>query len=154
MTTGIQFLNPDKKTKQKPQMPVINAGATLLLGVLLVLVLVVLALLTYSAARSDYQFSRQMADKTTDYYAACNQAEETLAQVDKALQQAQQKAQQPDYTDLDVTRQAGRVCWSVPVNENQILQVEVSEQTRQILTWQVLSVQNWESDDTVHTLIP
>ncbi len=48
------------------------------------LCLVIFAVLTLTGAQSDYRFSRQLADRRTAYYAACNQAEEQIASLDAA----------------------------------------------------------------------
>ena len=142
-------VNTGNGTKKKPSLPVVNAGTTLLLAVLLVLVLSVLALLTFSAARSDYEFSRKMADKTSQYYAACNQAEQTLAQVQRTLSQPE-----PDFSSLDVQIQDGKICWEVPVSDDQVLSVEVLQPSGQIVKWQTVSVRPWVSDDSVSVLQP
>ena len=148
MNTGEAPLIPHPK--KKPAMPVVNAGTTLLLAVLLVLVQVVLALLTLSSARNDYAFSRQMADKTTEYYAACNRAEATLAQLDRALAQDEQ----PDLEALGVEEADGTLTWSVPMGEDQALSVAVSAEDRTVLRWQVVSVRPWTGDDLLTTFQP
>lgn len=143
-----------QKVKKKPSLPVVNAGATLLLAVLLVLVLSVLALLTFSAARNDYEFSRKMADKTTRYYESCNQAEQILAQVEHALQDAEINNTEPDFGSLNVETRDGKICWEVPVSEDQLLLVEVLQQSGEIVKWQTAFVRPWVSDDSVSVLQP
>lgn len=65
--------------KEKKSVPFLSIGSSSLLVVFLVLCLVIFAVLTLTGAQSDYRFSRQLADRRTAYYAACNQAEEQIA---------------------------------------------------------------------------
>ena len=62
--------------KEKKSVPFLSIGSSSLLVVFLVLCLVIFAMLTLTGAQSDYRLSRQLADRRTAYYAACNQAEE------------------------------------------------------------------------------
>ena len=136
--------------KKKKSLPVIHAGSSLLLAVLLVLTLSVLALLTFSAGRSDYELSVRMADKASRYYSACNEAEQIRAEVDRTLHQNPQT----DFKDLPVTRQDGILFWEVPVDEDQVLRVEVSETSGEILKWQTVSGKSWSGDNSVSVLKP
>lgn len=70
--------------KEKKSVPFLSIGSSSLLVVFLVLCLVIFAMLTLTGAQSDYRFSRQLADRRTAYYAACNQAEEQIASLDAA----------------------------------------------------------------------
>ena len=74
--------------RDKKQAPFVNIGSSLLLVIFLVLCLVTFATLSLSSARSDYSFSSRAAQRRTDYYQACNVAEDALAQVDAILVKA------------------------------------------------------------------
>ena len=62
----------------------INMGTSLLLVVFVVLCLVVFAVLSISTAQADYNLSSNQAELTSQYYEACNAAEELLAVIDDA----------------------------------------------------------------------
>ena len=136
-------------SKKRFSMPFMNGGTTLLLAVLLVLVLVVLSLLSLSAARSDWEFSQKMAQKNTQYYAACNQAQEILAQVQQQLD-----CPQPDFTGLHVTADGDEIRWEVPISDQQMLQAALSRSTRQVVRWQAVSSDSWADEDTFSILQP
>lgn len=147
MTSEVQ------KSTQKPVFPFVHGGITLLLTVILVLVLVVLALLTLSAAKSDWEFSSQIAQNTTAYYTACNQAEETLSQVQAQLAQSSGDSL-PDFSQLPVEQAGSKLCWQVPIREGQLLQVEFSLKTEQITQWQVVTTIPWQGNDSVEVMQP
>ena len=54
--------------KEKRTFGFLNIGTASLLVVFLTLCLVSFAILSLSAAKSDYEFSKKMAQKTTAYY--------------------------------------------------------------------------------------
>lgn len=69
----------------KKKFPVTNIGTVTLLMIFIVLCMVTFAVLSLSEAARDRGFSQQLADQTSDYYAACSRAENILAQVDAAI---------------------------------------------------------------------
>lgn len=134
--------------KNKRQAPFVNIGSSLLLVIFLVLCLVTFATLSLSSARSDYSFSSRAAQRRTDYYQACNTAEDVLAQVDDILVNAADSSiETPDnfrewVNALDFTRINGAefdavgleivfdsedaaLSYQIPVNENQSLEVSL-----------------------------
>ncbi len=54
--------------KEKRKFGFVNIGTASLLVVFLTLCLVAFAMLSLSTAKSDYEFSRKLADRTTAYY--------------------------------------------------------------------------------------
>lgn len=67
----------------KKKTPVVNMGSASMLVIFLILCLVTFSILSLSSASSDYNFSKRIAERTTDYYEASNQAEEVLVEIDK-----------------------------------------------------------------------
>ncbi len=132
--------------RDKKQAPFVNIGSSLLLVIFLVLCLVTFATLSLSSARSDYSFSSRAAQRRTDYYQACNVAEDVLAQIDAILvKAADSPAGVSDGSgnwmkDLDFTRIDGAefdavgleivydpedasLSYQIPVSEKQALEV-------------------------------
>ena len=125
--------------RDKKQAPFVNIGSSLLLVIFLVLCLVTFATLSLSSARSDYSFSSRAAQRRTDYYQACNVAEDALAQVDAILVKAADGS--GNWTkDLDFTQINGAefdavgleimydpedvsLSYQIPVSEKQALEV-------------------------------
>lgn len=114
-----------------------NVGTITLLMILIVLCMTIFALLSLSTAVSDYQATQRAASHTTDYYAACNQAEEQLAGIDTALQTFYTETSdltsyqeylrayctnRPDIT-LNETDKLMTLSWQTPLNDSQALSV-------------------------------
>ncbi len=53
----------------------LSIGASSILIVIVILCLVCFAGLSIASADADYRLSKKLADRTTDYYAACNEAQ-------------------------------------------------------------------------------
>ncbi len=64
----------------------VNVGTSSILLIFVVLCLVAFATLSIVSANADYKLSRKVADRTTAYYTAANQAEEYIASIDHTLQ--------------------------------------------------------------------
>lgn len=129
--------------RDKRQAPFVNIGSSLLLVIFLVLCLVTFATLSLSSARSDYSFSSRAAQRRTDYYQACNVAEDVLAQIDAVLDSAADgpvNRPQEWLKDLDFTQISGAefdavgleivydskdaaLSYQIPINEKQALEV-------------------------------
>ncbi len=128
--------------RDKKQAPFVNIGSSLLLVIFLVLCLVTFATLSLSSARSDYSFSSRAAQRRTDYYQACNMAEDALAQVDAILVKAAGGSdgsgnwmKDLDFTQIDGAEfdavgleivydpEAAALSYQIPVNEKQALEV-------------------------------
>ena len=115
----------------------VGSGASTLVMIFVLLCLVIFACLTLVTASGDSRLSRKLADRTTEYYAACNLAEEKLADIRRELQ-------------------AGTVpetSYVFPVSDSQELQVEIALSAEEggfsITRWQVVSTQVWEADDSL-----
>ena len=63
-----------------------NIGSASILLVFVILCLVSFAVLSIVSANADSKLSNRVLERTTAYYDACNQAEQSLAGMDKTLQ--------------------------------------------------------------------
>ena len=61
-----------------------NIGSASILLVFVILCLVSFAVLSIVSANADSKLSARVLERTTAYYAACNQAEQSLAGMDKS----------------------------------------------------------------------
>lgn len=149
--------------KDNRQSPFINIGSSLLLVIFLILCLVTFATLSLSSTQSDYSFSVRAAERRTQYYQACNTAEDVLAQIDEILIKTADTSDRSRnwMEDLDFTQMNGEefsavesdivldiddasLSYQVPVNEKQALEVKLklaegSTGYYQIEKWQLIN---------------
>lgn len=127
--------------KSKRQTQVMNIGTSSMIVILIGLSFAVLAALAISSARSDYRLSEELAIHTTDYYNACNEAQELLADTN-AL-----------YANKDSNNKS---LFTVPINEYQELQVELlfgeNNSDYEITKWKVVNTGSWEGDTSLPVL--
>lgn len=147
--------------ENKRQVPFVNVGSSLLLVVFLLMCLITFATLSFSSARSDESFSRRIAARKTEYYAASNQAERLLRQIDGLLGTADPKDLdfgEIDSIDADITYRSeeNTLSYQVPINDKQALEVvldltgtktDPDAGHYQIKKWQTVNTKKWESDD-------
>ncbi len=109
--------------KKRESRTIVNIGTSLMVVILIGLAFAVIAALTISSSHNNYGLSKKLADHTTDYYAASNQAYETIAA--------------SNWKDQE---------FEVNINENQVLKVKVFN--GEIELWQVQNISSWEADST------
>ena len=167
--------------RDKRQAPFVNIGSSLLLVIFLVLCLVTFATLSLSSARSDYSFSSRAAQRRTDYYQACNVAEDVLAQVDAILVKSADRPAggsdesrdwmknldfaQINGAEFDAVRlkimydpEAAALSYQIPVNENQALEVRLvltpdrDEGYYEIKKWQLVNTRPREGSQPLQLM--
>jgi len=118
-----------------------NIGTSSMMVILIGLSFAVLAALAISSARNDYRLSEELAQHTTDYYNASNEAQTKLADIEDLY------ARQDDNH---------RTCFAVPMNKYQELQVELyfaaDSSEYEITKWKVVNTDNWEGDTSLPVL--
>lgn len=163
--------------KDNKQTPFVNIGSSLLLVIFLILCLVTFATLSLSSARSDYSFSERAAERRTQYYQACNTAEDVLAQIDGILEKAVSSSSRDEnwINNLNLTQiddqefvdiglnialdvENASISYQIPVNEKQNLEVKLAltdHKTKyyQIEKWQLVNTGSRENNQTLQ-LIP
>lgn len=97
-------------------------GSSSILVIFVILCLVSFATLSIVSANADYKLSTKILDRTTAYYEAQNQAEESLAQLDNSLRRAYGTvSSSAEFFDL-----TGReTSFLIPVSDLQSLEVTV-----------------------------
>lgn len=109
--------------KKRESRAIINIGTSLMVVILIGLAFAVIAALTISSSHNNYSLSEKLANHTNEYYAASNQAYETIAR--------------SDWADQD---------FQVDINDGQVLNVQVLD--GEITKWQVENTSDWEADST------
>ena len=161
--------------KKNNQQSFVNIGSSSLLMIFLVLGLVVFAMLSLSGAKSDYSFAEKQADHRSEYYEACNTAEDIVADVSSAMNGETVGTARSDIQEYLATYRHGDIAlvpgtdeesgapiltFSVPIGESQELSVELTldftnrmiEDNVRRTKWQVVSTADWEADDTVQLI--
>lgn len=105
----------------------LNIGTSSILIIIVILCLVCFSGLSITSANADYRLSKRLADRTTAYYDACNQAQSTLATLSTQLEELyQQSSSKADYENKIKESLQDSLSFSYSINENQTLQVSVS----------------------------
>ena len=128
-----------------PAAPAPVTGLSLLLAVLLVLCLAGLSVLSLSTAQTNYSRSLQLQQRRDAWFNACNQANRIAAEIDQRLDQAQRSGSEADFSGLDLSCDEDRISYLVPVDDRQVLFVELqltqadSEYNYRITVWQLVT---------------
>lgn len=158
---------------KKKSFPITNIGTISLMMIFIVLCMVTFAALSLSSAVSDSRSGQKMSVHTEEYYAASNQAEEILAELDGVFSEAYRKAQDrgeyfslvsegmPDTATVEEKEGLLEVGYQVDVNDSQAIQVQLAVMPPQqvqeegagalykILSWQEIQTTDWEGDNTL-----
>lgn len=144
--------------------PITNIGSSSLLVIFIILCLVTFGALSITSANRDYQHSRTIADRTTAYYEASNQAERKLAEIDALLAEflpTGEKELESALRSIDVSMTDSHTLeYTIPIDERQQLQVglEIREPSREgeafyrITCWRSIRTKPWNEDTTFHLM--
>lgn len=163
-------------SRRKKSYPAVQFGTSLMLVVFITLCLTAFATLSLSSAMRDYEYSEKAADKTYAYYHADAKANERLAEVAGVIEDTAKSVQSgllavDTYMEEVVTSleklsgitiaesEPGKpaVSYSVPVNDNQVLQVTLvlytpgssGDRLYQITQWKEVSSKKWDGTTTL-----
>lgn len=123
-----------------------NIGSASILLVFVILCLVSFAVLSIVSANADSKLSSRVLERTTAYYDACNQAEQSLAGMDKTLQRIYASSESEEAYFASV----GHVkSYMIPISDLQSLQVTIEilyplsadDTFYRITAWQVLNTE-------------
>ena len=135
----------------------INIGSSSILMIFVILCLVSFAALSIVSAHADYKLSNKIADRTRNYYEACNQAEEHLRDLDTVLHEIYASVE----TSEDYYAQAGsEQSFIIQMSDLQSLQVMVSilyptaktDPYYSITSWQVITTGSLEYKDSLNVI--
>lgn len=135
-----------------------SIGASSLLVIIVVLSLVCFAALSITSASADLRLSQKLADRTSSYYKACNEAQTTLKNLSASLSSIYEDSRNEDEYEQKIKASlADSLTFSCPMNENQVLQVSVSPLYPQnasgdfleITSWQIVNVTSLQLDESL-----
>lgn len=135
-----------------------SIGASSLLVIIVVLSLVCFAALSITSASADLRLSQKLADRTSSYYKACNEAQTTLKNLSASLSSIYEDSRNEDEYEQKIKAYlADSLTFSCPMNENQVLQVSVSPLYPQnasgdfleITSWQIVNVTSLQLDESL-----
>lgn len=136
----------------------LNIGTSSLLIIIVILCLVCFSGLSITSANADYRLSKRLADRTTAYYDACNQAQSSLAELSAKLEELyRQSSSKADYENKIKESLQDSLTFSCSINENQILKVNVTPlypiaaegDFIQITSWQIINTTTPELDNSL-----
>lgn len=105
----------------------INIGTSSALIIIVILSLVCFSGLSIASASADYRLSQKLAQRTTAYYAACNQAQEELRSLSDTLLAAYRASQdKEDYEAKIKESLKDSLNFTYVINDNQYLEVSVA----------------------------
>lgn len=164
------------KKNQRPMPAVLGVGTASVIFIFMLLSLVTFAVLAYGSAASDYRLSRKAADRTREYYAASNLAQERIGEVDRLLSDVYDRsadaAQYMDAAEAEIEGLAWKeeeqlncsrnsdeiaVSWIEKMNEAQNLLVslrvippESGEGFYEVEQYRIEASGEWKGDTSVH----
>ncbi len=123
-----------------------NIGSASILLVFVILCLVSFAVLSIVSANADNKLSARVLERTSAYYAACNQAEQSLAGMDNTLRRIYASSDSEDAYFASVGHGKSYV---IPISDLQSLQVTIDilypqsddDSFYRITAWQILNTE-------------
>lgn len=134
----------------------VNVGTSSILMIFVILCLVSFATLSIVSSNADWRLSRKVAERTSAYYGACNDAYSTLAQLDASLQEIYLDAGD-EASYFEAAGQSRELLF--PLSDMQALQVNLEilhpsqgEGFYRITSWQVILTQEPEYNNSFNVL--
>lgn len=137
----------------------VNIGSSSILLIFVLLCLVSFAALSIVSANADSKLNNKVIVRTTAYYNACNLAESSIADIDHTLSELYASGISEDA----YFNQVGHtISYAVPISDTQSLNVDLTiqypkksgETFYSITSWQVITPEIMEFDDSLHLLSP
>ncbi len=136
----------------------LNIGTSSILIIIVILCLICFSALSITSANADYRLSQKLADRTTAYYDTCNQAQLHLCELSQKLSVFyQESTSEAEYQNKIKESIQDSLTFSCSINENQILQVNISPlypnapdgDFLQVSGWQVINTNTPELDQSL-----
>ncbi len=100
----------------------INIGSSSILMIFVILCLISFASLSLVSSASDYKLSKNLQEKTSEYYSACNKAEASIASIDNSLKESAALLTEEEYY-LSVGK---IISFYIPINDLQSLYIALT----------------------------
>ena len=132
--------------ERKPRTSFRSFGFSILITMFIALSLIVFAVLSLAAARNNYTHSQIIADNKADYYAACNIAENIIADISIGELKGYKSA---DGSAIEIARNGNQYSWTVAISDSRELQVSLvlTGQKCDITKWKTVNVSKGGSDE-------
>lgn len=142
----------------------LNIGTSSILIIIVILCLVCFSCLSITSANADYRLSSKLAERTTNYYEACNQAQQQLLELSQRLEELYNQSQNQSEYESKIEKEpfgdsslSDSLTFSYSINDNQMLQVNITPlypETNQgdflkVTGWQVISTTTPEQDNSL-----
>lgn len=151
---------------KKHSRPLLTIGISSLLLIFVSLCLFTFAVLSLVSARSDYRLSSKIADRTTDYYEASNQAYDLIARLDEVFLSSYEDSldQEEFFANLAATfstfpqvsydPNSQELSFQVSIDDKQILSIrlqiyyptESDDSFYSVHQWQTVNISDWTPD--------
>ncbi len=149
-----------------------HVGTSLVLVVLIILALVVFAVLSLSQTNRDRLYAEKIVSLNQAYRKACDEAEETLSDIDRILLDNWQEDRQAWYRaaesalsglddlSLDFSSETPSISFQVAYGSDRALCVTLEiappsgddQPFYRITRWQEISTRDWQADNTLNLL--
>ena len=135
-----------------------SIGISLLLVVFLALCLVTFAVLSFVTARNNYKLSEKMADKTTAYYEANNDAEEVAGIIDGLLSEDKKVPESislEDGSSVAIKTDGDVFSYKIDMADGMVLCVELQKdvvKNYKVIKWQSVSEAEWKGSGTLNVV--
>ena len=134
-----------------------GVGSSSILVIFVILCLVSFATLSIVSANADYKLSSKVLNRSTAYYEASNQAEQSLAELDKTLQNVYKNSSSEDEY-FDTVGESK--CFAIPISDLQTLEITIQIKYPQsdedtyyeITSWQVVVTGDLDYDSTLNVI--
>ena len=156
----------------QPKKSFISIGTASIVLIFVLLCLLTFAVLSLVSARANLRLSQKSADRTTDYYAAENAANDILLTlediIDSCLKDGGDRSllsrvlDEAEMAGLDVSEADGVLRYDVPLGEDQTLAVELllsetpfpNGKYYEITAWNTASGYDWSEDQPMNLFDP
>lgn len=153
-------------------MPFLGIGAASIVLVLTIVSLSVFATLTFSSASGDYTLSQKNLNRTTNYYHAVNDANQTLEKIDERLWKVYHKSKNKKmymkkvskafdaFKEVQYDKKSHTAQFQKSITTKQQIQVKIKicypkkqeDTCYEILCFKNESVGSWKKDDSLPVL--
>lgn len=131
----------------------VNVGSSSILVVFVTVCLVSFAALSIVSANSDYKLTSKMAERSVNYYATCNQAYQSLAELDSTLETACANMSEENFYSQYGYEQS----FTYPISDIQSLRVTVrlnypssdNDPLYQIREWRIITTGTLDYDESL-----
>lgn len=131
----------------------VNVGSSSILIIFVTVCLVSFAALSIVSANSDYKLTTKMADRSTNYYATCNQAYQDLAELDSTLAAAYASMSEENF----YTQYGYELSYTYPLSSIQSLNVIVdlnypssdNDPLYRIREWRIITTGTLDYDESL-----